>query len=75
MIVWKLDESVEAGTVIAVKDKEGKVIVEKTTEKMVQWLAVSSPEFIEGETYTVCAGDMVKEVNLEETVQDAALAG
>ncbi len=75
VIVWKLDESVEAGTVIAVKDKEGKVIVEKTTEKMVQWLAVSSPEFIEGETYTVCAGDMVKEVNLEETVQDAALAG
>ncbi len=65
VIVWKLDEPVEAGTVIAVKDKEGKVIVEKTTEKMVQWLAVSSPEFIEGETYTVCVGDRVKEVNLE----------
>ncbi len=65
VIVWKLDEPVEAGTVIAVKDKEGKVIVKKTTEKMVQWLAVSSPEFIEGETYTVCVGDRVKEVNLE----------
>ncbi len=50
---------------IAVKDKEGKVIVKKTTEKMVQWLTVSSPEFIEGETYTVCVGDRVKEVNLE----------
>ncbi len=65
VIVWKLDEPVEAGTVIAVKDKEGKVIVKKTTEKMVQWLTVSSPEFIEGETYTVCVGDRVKEVNLE----------
>lgn len=65
VIVWTLDEPVEAGTVIAVKDKEGKVIVEKTTEKTVQWLAVSSPEFVEGETYTVCVGDRVKEVNLE----------
>lgn len=73
VIVWRLDEPIEAGTVIAVKDTEGNVIVEKTTEKTAQWFAVSSPKFAEGETYTVCAGDVAKEVDLERIVQDASL--
>lgn len=73
VIVWRLDEPIEAGTVIAVKDTEGNVIVEKTTEKTAQWFAVSSSKFAEGETYTVCAGDVAKEVDLERIVQDASL--
>ena len=57
----------------SVKDTEGNVIVEKTTEKTAQWFAVSSSKFAEGETYTVCAGDVAKEVDLERIVQDASL--
>ena len=65
VICQSLDSQVESGTVISVKDEDGKVITEITTEKNVQWYAFSSPKFKVGKTYTVCIGDQETEVTLE----------
>ena len=66
VICQSLDASVESGTVIAVKDADGNVITEITTEKNVQWYAFSSAKFKIGKTYTVCIGDTETEVTLEQ---------
>ena len=65
VICQSLDSQVESGTVISVKDEDGKVITEITTEKNVQWYAFSSPKFKVGKTYTICIGDQETEVTLE----------
>ena len=65
VICKSLDTQVESGTVIAVKDENGKVITEITTEKKVQWYAFSSSKFKVGKTYTICVGDQETEVTLE----------
>lgn len=65
VICQSLDSQVESGTVISVKDEDGKVITEITTEKNVQWYAFSSSKFKVGKTYTICIGDQETEVTLE----------
>lgn len=65
VICQSLDSQVESGTVISVKDEDGKVITEITTEKNVQWYAFSSPKFKVGKTYMICIGDQETEVTLE----------
>lgn len=65
VICQSLGSQVESGTVISVKDEDGKVITEITTEKNVQWYAFSSPKFKVGKTYTICIGDQETEVTLE----------
>ena len=65
VICQSLDSQIESGTVISVKDEDGKVITEITTEKNVQWYAFSSPKFKVGKTYTICIGDQETEVTLE----------
>lgn len=65
VICQSLDSQVESGTVISVKDEDGEVITEITTEKNVQWYAFSSPKFKVGKTYTICIGDQETEVTLE----------
>lgn len=46
-----------AGTEIVVEDAEGKELVTYTSEKTFDSVLVSSPEFIQGGTYTVRIGD------------------
>ena len=65
VICQSLDSQVESGTAISVKDEDGKVITEITTEKNVQWYAFSSPKFKVGKTYTICIGNQETEVTLE----------
>lgn len=65
VICQSLDSQVESGTVISVKDEDGKVITEITTEKNVQWYAFSSSKLKVGKTYTICIGDQETEVTLE----------
>ena len=65
VICQSLDLQVESGTVIAVKDEDGNVVTEITTEKNVQWYAFSSSKLKVGKTYTICIGDQETEVTLE----------
>lgn len=65
VICQSLDSQVESGTVIAVKDEDGNVVTEITTEKNVQWYAFSSSKLKVGKTYTICIGDQETEVTLE----------
>ncbi|MGN1142396.1 MAG: carbohydrate-binding domain-containing protein [Oliverpabstia sp.] len=64
IIVWNMEQPVESGMTIVLKDSSGKVITEITTEKKVQWYAVSSPELVKGETYTISVGDTEKQITL-----------
>lgn len=68
IIVWNMGQPAESGMTIVLKDSSGKVITEVTTEKKVQWYAVSSPELVKGETYTVCVGDTEKNVTLDNVI-------
>lgn len=65
VICQSLDSQVESGTVIAVKDEDGNVVTEITTEKNVQWYAFSSSKLKVGKTYAICIGDQETEVTLE----------
>lgn len=65
VICQSLDSQVEGGTVIAVKDEDGNVVTEITTEKNVQWYAFSSSKLKVGKTYAICIGDQETEVTLE----------
>lgn len=67
-IVLRTEETVEAGTSISLKDKDGNVLAETVTMKKAQWFALSSPELKEGETYIFCAGTAEKEVIPTQTV-------
>ncbi len=68
VLVWNMSEPVEAGTVLSVYNGSGESIAEVTAEKTAQWFAVSSPELKTGETYTICTGDIRKQVKLETAV-------
>ncbi len=67
-IVLRTEETVEAGTAISLKDKDGNVLAETVTMKKAQWFALSSPKIKEGETYLFCAGTVEKEVIPTQTV-------
>ena len=68
VLVWNMSEPMEAGTVLSVYNGSGESIAEITAEKTAQWFAVSSPELKTGETYTICTGDIRKQVKLETAV-------
>lgn len=68
VLVWNTDKPVEAGTVLSVYDSSEESAAEITTEKTAQWFAISSPELKKGETYTICVGDIRKQVVLESAV-------
>ena len=68
VIVWNTDTAVEAGTVVSVADSNGEIIAEMTTEKKAQWFAVSSPKLAAGAVYTVCAGEVKKEIEVSRII-------
>jgi len=49
------------GTPITIKDKEGKILIERKPRARYAVLFFTSPEIIEGETYTVIVGDDITE--------------
>lgn len=73
VLVWNTNEPVEAGTVLSVCNSNGESVAEITAEKTAQWFVVSSPELKTGETYTICAGDVRKQVELEAAVTQIML--
>ncbi len=68
VLVWNMSEPMGAGTVLSVYNGSGESIAEITAEKTAQWFAISSPELKTGETYTICTGDIRKQVKLETAV-------
>lgn len=56
-IVGNLENTIAAGTSISVSDESGDVICSYTAEVQGQWMCISSPEFQDGMSYTVKAGD------------------
>lgn len=62
VITQSLNQTVEAGTEIIVKDGSGAEVAAITTEKQVQWFSVSTPELKTGETYHVYAGSQEVEI-------------
>ena len=68
VITQTMKQPVPAGTSITLKNSSGTTIAEVTTEKNVQWYAISTPELKEGETYTICIGDEESSVTLNDTI-------
>lgn len=68
VITQTMKQPVPAGTSITLKNSSGTTIAEVTTEKNVQWYAISTPELKEGETYNICIGDEESSVTLNDTI-------
>lgn len=68
VITQTMKQPVPAGTSITLKNSSGTTIAEVTTEKNVQWYAISTPELKEGETNTICIGDEESSVTLNDTI-------
>ena len=67
-IVWNIGQNLEAGTTIILKSSDGQQIDELVTEKNIQWYAYLSSRLTKGETYTISAGNMEKEVMLGDSM-------
>jgi len=52
----------EEGTPIIIKNSEGKVLIERSPRALFAAIFFTSPEIVEGETYTVIVGDIVDTV-------------
>ncbi|WP_018213055.1 carbohydrate-binding domain-containing protein [Desulfitobacterium hafniense] len=59
-----LSTSVAAGSEVALTDADGKVILKWTADKEFASVQLSSPELIQGGTYTLTAGSLVETVTL-----------
>lgn len=70
VIVQTLQHTIEAGTTITVKNSSGTVISEIETEKNIQWYCISSPEFVPGDSYTVCIGDDKTDIVLDSIITE-----
>lgn len=68
VITRAMNQPVPVGTSITLKNSSGTTLAEVTTEKNVQWYAISTPELKEGETYTICIGDKESSVTLNATI-------
>lgn len=66
-----LENAIESGSVITIKDEDGNVCIEHTTTKICEVLVFSSPEITIGENYSIFAdGVEVASAVPDETVND-----
>ena len=56
-----LDSTIPAGTKIKIKDSSDNTIIRHTAVKSFSHIAVSTSDFVQGETYTVYVGDNISE--------------
>lgn len=68
VIVQTMQQTVETGATIALKDSDGNVIASIQTEKNINWYAVSSPELKQGDSYTICIGDNETTITLDSII-------
>lgn len=74
-ILQNLTESQEALSVITLKDGDGNELLSWNPEKKYSSVLISCPEMIEGETYTLTAGNESNELTLESVVTSNGSAG
>lgn len=70
VIIKSTSGTTGAGTAVSLTDEGGKVLLEYTTEKAVQWFAVSTAELQEGKNYTLQIGDEKTEVSISQTIME-----
>jgi hypothetical protein len=61
-------QSIGSGETLDVKDSSGNIILTYTPEKAYQCAVISTPDLVQGETYTVTAGGVDMEVTLTSVV-------
>jgi hypothetical protein len=61
-ILYNLTSAATANTLIALTDENGKEIVRYTANKQYQSVVISSPELVQGETYTLTCGDLTEQI-------------
>ena len=67
-LIFHTDRTIEEGTAISLKDKDGNILAETITKKNAQWIAISAPKLTVKESYLFCAGTTEKEVIPTEIV-------
>ena len=67
-LIFHTDGTIEEGTAISLKDKDGNILAETITKKNAQWIAISTPKLTVKESYLFCAGTTEKEVIPTEIV-------
>ena len=66
-VMYSLDETMPAGTVITLEDADGKIILEAEIPCSFNELILSDPALQEGETYLLEAGDHTYEIEMSGT--------
>ena len=74
-VLYNPGSSIEAGTVFSVEDAEGNELISWEVPCSFSSVNVSIPEFEEGSTYTLTAGDTSSEITPEDTVTTDGTAG
>ena len=74
-VLYNPGSSIEAGTIFSVEDAEGNELINWEVPNSFSSVNVSIPEFEEGGTYTLIAGDTSSEVTLEDIVTTDGTAG
>ena len=68
VIVQNGNQNIEAGTEIKVTDTGGNEVLRVTADKTAQWYALSSPNFVEGQSYTIWVGEAKTEVTIQNII-------
>ncbi len=75
-VIYMPETGVEAGTVVQVKDADSNILMEKEVPCSFSAIIISSPDFQQGETYTVVTGETEKELTIDSvTVTVGSAAG
>ena len=74
-VLYNPGSSIEAGTIFSVEDAEGNELISWEVPCSFSSINVSIPDFEEGGTYTLTAGDSSSEITLEDTVTTDGTAG
>lgn len=74
-LLYNLTSSCAAGTEIKLTDASGKTVVSFTPDKTYQSVVVSSPELVQGSTYTLTCGSQTVEIPLTAMVTSNGQTG
>ena len=71
----RLTTTCEGGTEITLTNANGKVIVSYTPEKNYQSIVISTPELVQGQTYTLTCGSQTTAIELTSIVTSNGQTG
>ncbi len=67
-LLYDLHTTVAAGQTVTLRDGGGQEIIAYTPQKAYQTVLISTPALVQGETYTLTAGEETAEITLNEVV-------